>query len=407
VHIALFSDFHPDTLGGAQTALRALCDGLRRAGHRTTVFCAPAPGSAPSAPSGDLIPLRAQRMSMSGGLPIVLPTGANRRLIDSAFAGRGPVDVVHALTTYGCGIAGVRAARRHRVPLVQTLQSRDDIVIEKYSPAPYLSALTMRLVHGRYLRGPAAARADGDGPAARMAWRPLLAHAAAADRVVAPSRHFADRLARRGVVTPIEVVSNGIADGLLDEVRGEPAVPAGSGPLRMVWCGRLSAEKRPLAAIDLVRLVSGCTLDLYGSGPQLDPARALIARHGLAERARLHGAVTQADCLRAMRAADLLLLTSDCDTQGMVLLEAVAMGLPVLYCDPDLSETLPVGGVCTGASVEALATALGELVRDRSRIQALRADLAPRRDEPRQSRHLHRMLAVYERARREPHPRAG
>ena len=45
-------------------------------------------------------------------------------------ATRGPAAIVHALTTYGCGILGTRAARRHGVPIVQTLQSRDDTVID-------------------------------------------------------------------------------------------------------------------------------------------------------------------------------------------------------------------------------------------------------------------------------------
>ncbi|MCX4090902.1 glycosyltransferase [Nocardia sp. alder85J] len=323
--------------------------------------------------------------------------GRTRRAIDTAFAAHGPVDVVHALTTYGCGIAGVRAAARHGLPLVQTLQSRDDIVIEKYSPAPYLSALTMRLLHGWYLSGPTAPPTAADGPTTRLAWRPLLAHAAAADRVVAPSRHFARRLSEHGVRTPIDVVSNGIDDRMLDDILGDGEVrPAnGPGPLRLVWCGRLSAEKRPLEAIELVQRLAGCTLDIYGTGPLLDRARELIARHGAADRIRLHGEVTQADCLRAMRTADLL-LTSDCDTQGMVLLEALAVGLPVLHCDADLTETVPAGGIrASDRSIGAFAVALLDLVRDRPRIDALRAELAPLRDEPRQSRHLNRMIGVY------------
>ncbi|WP_256673620.1 glycosyltransferase, partial [Nocardia cyriacigeorgica] len=79
---------------------------------------------------------------------MVLPTAANARLIDDAFAARGPVDVVHTHTTYGVAIAGMKAARRHRLPLVHTAQSRDDAFIEHTSPAPYPAALLMRALHG-------------------------------------------------------------------------------------------------------------------------------------------------------------------------------------------------------------------------------------------------------------------
>ncbi|MGV9722441.1 glycosyltransferase [Nocardia beijingensis] len=396
VHVAIFTDFHPATLGGVQTAMRSLCAGLRRLGHRVTVFCAPAPGSV--AADADTVELGALPISMSNGLPVVLPTRANQRRIDAAFIERGPIDIVHALTTYGCGISGARAARRHGIPIVQTMQSRDETVIEKYSPAPYLSALTMRVVHGWFVPMRGQQAHDGDGRTARLAWRPLVAQAQAADRVIVPTHHFARRLAAHGVDRPIHVVSNGIDDELLERVRGTgDAATNTDARLRALWCGRLSVEKRPLEAIEVARLVEECTLDVYGSGPLADRARLVVAGADLGHRVHLHGEVDQADCLSAMRNHDLLLLTSDCDTQGMVLLEAMAMGLPVLYCDPELSETVPDGGGVRAPdrSVESLATVLKDLARDRTRLHAMRRALTAHADEPRQSGHTTRILSVY------------
>ncbi|WP_433599231.1 glycosyltransferase [Nocardia sp. CA-135953] len=396
MHVAIFTDFHPATLGGVQTAMRSLCDGLRGLGHRVTVFCPPAPGS--TASDADTVVLGSVPISMSNGLPVVLPTRTNQRMIDAAFTERGPIDIVHALTTYGCGISGARAARRHDIPIVQTMQSRDDTVIEKYSPSPYLAALTMRLAHGWFVRSHRPPAYAGDGRTARLAWRPLIAQAHASDRVIVPTHHFARRLAARGVDRPIHVVSNGIDDALLDRIRVVGDTPINTGtPLRALWCGRLSAEKRPLEAIQVARLVDECTLDIYGSGPLADRARSAVAEADLGHRVHLHGEVDQADCLTAMRSHDLLLLTSDCDTQGMVLLEAVAMGLPVVYCDPELSETVPgEGGVrALDPSPSSLATVLHALARDRTRLQLMRKALAAHADEPRQSRHTARILSVY------------
>ncbi len=352
------------------------------------------------APDRDTVELEALPISMSNGLPVVLPTRANQRRIDSAFTERGPIDVVHALTTYGGGISGARAARRHGLPIVQTMQSRDETVIEKYSPAPLLSALTMRLVHGWFVPMRRQPAHHGDGRIARLAWRPLVAQAQASDRVVVPTHHFARRLAARGVDRPIHVVSNGIDDELLERVRDtdtDSAATDPDAPLRVLWCGRLSVEKRPLEAIEIARLVEECTLDVYGSGPLADRARSAVAGADLGHRVHLHGEVDQADCLSAMRTHDLLLLTSDCDTQGMVLLEAMAMGLPVVYCDPELSETVPdEGGIrAPDRSVESLATVLEALARDRTRLHDMRRALAPHADEPRQSRHTTRILSVY------------
>ncbi|MEV0245523.1 glycosyltransferase [Nocardia sp. NPDC050712] len=397
VHIAFFTDFHPATLGGVQTAMRSLCDSLRGLGHRVTVFCPPAPGS--PADDADTVVLAAvPTLKMSNGLPVVLPTRANLRRVDAAFTERGTVDIVHALTTYGCGISGLRAARRHGIPVVQTMQSRDDAMIEKYAPAPYPAALTMRLLHGWFVPLRHQPKYDGDSRVARLAWRPLIAQAQAADRVIVPTRHFARRLAARGVDRPVHVVSNGIDDALLDRLRTTTETATSTGtPLRALWCGRLSAEKRPLEAIAVAGLVEDCTLDIYGSGPLADRTRAAVTAARLGDRVRLRGEVTQAECLRAMREHDLLLLTSDCDTQGMVLLEALAMGLPIVYCDPELSETVPDAGGIRAAdpSVAAFAAVLRDLARDRSRLPALRAGLAAHADEPRQSRHVAQILSVY------------
>ncbi|MFC9996973.1 glycosyltransferase [Nocardia sp. NPDC127526] len=397
LHVAVFTDFHPATLGGVQTAMRSLCDSLRGRGHRVTVFCPAAPESAATDP--DIVELRSvPALTMSSGGPVVLPTRANRRLIASAFAERGPIDLVHTLTTYGCGIAGIRAAREHAIPVVQTMQSRDDTVIEKYSPAPYLAAVTMRLLHGWFVPLRHRPVSTGDSRTARLAWRPLIAQAQATDRVVVPTQHFARRLAARGVDRPIHVVSNGIDDELLDRIHASAAPDANpDAPLRALWCGRLSAEKRPLEAIEVVRLVADCTLDLYGSGPLTEQVGSATADAALNGRVRLHGEVAQSECLAAMRDHDVLLLTSDCDTQGMVLLEAVAMGLPIVYCDPELAETVPEAGgaLVPDPSVETLADELKSLAHDRTRLQAMREALAPHADEPRQSRHLAGILAVY------------
>ncbi|WP_025347869.1 cytochrome P450 [Nocardia nova] len=485
VHIAMFMDYHPTTLGGVQTAVAALRRGLERAGHRVTVFAAPLPGASaeadPDEADGDVVELAPLAGAVVNGFPMVLPTARNAALIDAAFAARGPIDVVHTHTTYGVAIAGMKAARRHRIPLVHTAQSRDDAFIEHTSPAPYLSALALRTLHGRFVDHPDVPHRP-ESRAARHAWHTIVGQAEAADAVIAPTRHFADLLTAHGLTRPVRVVSNGVDDALIDRALVEKAhpggAPVGSTPpdntlaidthpgkapingtppgnatpgttqpgsatpgaaqpgntppsttqpddaqpgravdtatttsLRLIWCGRLSAEKRLLESIEAVRHVTACTLDIYGEGDLSERAAALIAEYGLGDRVTLHGRVSQQRCLEAMAAADALLFPSmGFDTQGMVLLEAVAMGLPVVHCDPDLAESVPAGaGICaTDASPAALAEAIGTLAADRARLTALRTEMARHRDSVRQSRTVEEITDVYRQARADtdpaPHP---
>ncbi|MFJ1460713.1 cytochrome P450 [Nocardia sp. N2S4-5] len=395
MHIAMFTDFHPDTVGGIQTSVNSQRRALRRLGHRVTLFTIPGPATS----DPDVRTLTGLPGVRVNGYPMVIPTKTNNRFIDAEFAAHEPVDVVHVHTTYGAGILGVRAARRHGLPLVQSVHSRDDAFIENTSPAPYLSAVTMRALHGMFLRDPAPIPRNDESRAARHAWSTVVGHARAADAVVVPTEHFAARLRAHGLKRPIHVVSNGVDDDLLESLGPPRADTDDAAPLRVLWCGRLSAEKRPVAAVEAVARVPGCTLDIYGDGDDEDRVRAAARVAG--DRIRLRGAVTQAECLAAMREHDVLLFpSSGFDTQGMALLEAVAVGLPVVYCDGDLAESLPDGGgVCTrDASPAAIAETLRELADDRAALRAIREKLSTRADSVRQSRQTDRILAVYREA---------
>ncbi|MEV6275007.1 cytochrome P450 [Nocardia sp. NPDC051832] len=440
MHIALFSDFHPATIGGIQSSIRAQRHGLERLGHQVTVFTAPTPES--TEPDPGLVVLSAVAGLRVNGFAVVGPTPANNRLIDAEFAARGPIDVVHLHTTYGVAIAGLHAGHKHRIPVVQTIHSRDDAFIEHTSPVPYASALLLRAVHGRFVphRGDMPRRPESR--AARHAWHTMVGQARAADRVLVPSAHFAALLRDHGFDRPITVLSNGIEDELIERARGfrpaadedprhgsEPAAEPASAstppgavertraiadeplepptrPLRVLWCARLSPEKRLMEAIEAVRLTASCTLDVYGTGELSERARAAIEAGGLNGRVRLHGGVSQAECLAAMADHDVLLFpSSGFDTQGMAVLEAVAMGLPVVYCDPDLAESVPEGGgVCTpDPSVAALAATLHALAEDPAELTPMRKILAAHADSSRQSQLTGDLVEVYQDVLNLPH----
>ncbi len=398
----MFMDYHPDTLGGVQTAVASLCRGLERAGHRVTLFVAPRSDARAAAATADVVELRASGPHVND-FPVVLPTARNHQLIDAVFAARGPIDIVHTHTTYGAAICGLKAARRHRIPLVHTAQSRDDAFLEHTSPAPYAAALVLRTLHGRFVPHGFPMPRRAESRAARHAWHTVVGQARAADQVIAPTRHFAQALLAHGLTAPLRVVSNGVDDELVDalrDVRAEDRPPGA--PLRLVWSGRLSAEKRPLEAIAAVAGAPGCELDVFGEGDLLDRARAAVTDGGLGERIRLHGRATRERWLTAAARADAVLFTSHgFDTQGMVLLEAVAAGVPIVYCDAALDESVPVGGGkrSTDPSPAAIARTLTELAEDRASLATMRKAVAEQSDTVRRSRHVEGVLDAYRAAR--------
>ena len=139
----------------------------------------------------------------------------------------------------------------------------------------------------------------------------------------------------------------------------------------MLYAGRLSREKD-------VELLAGAFCDVVDAGRQ---ARLVVAGDGplreqlelLVERypATFLGFVAQEELARVYRDADLLVFPSTTDTQGLVVLEAQASGLPVIVTDHGGPQEVVVDGetalVVPGGHRPALARAMIELLDDPAR----------------------------------------
>ena len=397
MHIAIFVDFHDSAIGGVTTSVRGQRKGLEDLGHKVTIVCPPPVGDVAADPAVITIP--AVPLFRPNGFPMVAPTKRNVRLIEEKLDATEPVDIIHVQTNMGIGMMGVRIAQRRKIPLVQTMHGRDDVFAENTYPFPTLITALMRMAHARYVPHVVDVPKLNDSRAAHNAWQIMVNHAQSADYVVMPSHHFMVKFREHGVTKPITVISNGISD---DAVKNLPHVLRKqadvAAPLHIGWCGRLSHEKRPLESIQAVAAIEGAQLDMYGSGPLEKMLQDYITEHKLTDRIHLKGRVSQDEVLRAMQTYDALLYASyGFDNQPMVILEAVAAGLPIVYCDPDLTECMPDGGglITDGITVEAMKSALMRLQNDPALRQKMHVAMYDYRDKIVQSYHSKKMVDLY------------
>ncbi len=198
--------------------------------------------------------------------------------------------------------------------------------------------------------------------------------------VTATSRLTAERVAAaRRRRADVEIVPCGIE---VAKVRQAAASFRGTGP-PLVYTGRLLEHKRlDLLLGALPRLAaasSGPLLTVFGEGPDRPRLERLARELGVAERVRFRGHVETSDEVwRELGGARIAVQPSAREGFGLFPLEAMAAGLPVVYCESSesaVSELVRDGreGICSPADPAALAGHLERLLGDERERQRLRA----------------------------------
>lgn len=223
-------------------------------------------------------------------------------------------DLIHVQTPFVAHYAGLKAARRLDKPVLATYHTLFEEYLYHY--APFLPA--------EWLKG--------------LARRFSRTQCNDLDAVVVPSTAMRDRLAEYGVSVPMHVLPTGIplsrfAAGDRARFRVRHGIPEGR-PVAL-FVGRVAHEKNIAFLIDAVaeacRTVPELLFLITGEGPAEKALRRRAEDLGIADNVRFLGYLDRQhelpDCYSA---ADVFIFASRTETQGLVLLEAMAMGLPVV-----------------------------------------------------------------------------
>jgi glycosyltransferase involved in cell wall biosynthesis len=381
VRVGLFTNNYLPFCGGVTVSVETLRRGLEARGHEAWVLAPRFPGADDASPRTLRYPSIPAATYPEFSLAIPCSPRLTRRVRALDF------DVFHAHHPFLLGPAARRLARRQGRPLVFTYHTRYD----KYA---HYVPLSRKLVE-------AAAR--------RLSTR----FAARADAIIAPSAVLRDELRARGVRAPIAVVPTGVdLDRFTpgDRVAARRARGLDEAALIVLYVGRLDREKsvdRVLMAFERIAgTVAHARLVLVGQGTRGEELRRLAAGLHAAGRVSFTGVCPHAELPDYYRAADLFLFASETETQGLVLAEAAACGLPAVAVDaPGCAEAVHDGdtGVLTKGDPAALAEAAIGLLVDPARRAAMAArarQLAERRFGV--DLQIDRTLEVYAQAPRRP-----
>jgi colanic acid/amylovoran biosynthesis glycosyltransferase len=207
--------------------------------------------------------------------------------------------------------------------------------------------------------------------------------------VVAISHYCSAQLRRwsaRADWHKIQVVGCGVSDEFFEQAR-----PIAKGSRALVCVGRLTPQKGQLllleAFVDALARGANAELVLVGDGELRDELESFIEQHGLAAHVRITGWLDGNDVRQELLAARALVLPSFAEGLPVVIMEAFALGRPVLSTYvagiPELVKGGDNGWLVPAGSREALADAIVELMA--TPLEELDAMAARGRDAVRQS----------------------
>lgn len=295
--IGLFTDTYLPGPNGVATSVYLLKRELRRMGHEAWVLAPEMPDADPRedwvvrVPSVPYPFFENQRLAMPSS-----------RLLPTEF------EIFHTHTPLFIGIWGARLAYRHRLPHVSTFHTH----LEKY--AHYIPGVATL---DKYVG---------------IMQKVCQAFYNRADVVIAPTNPVKQLAESYAIEREIRVIPTGIDTDILESAP-DPVSPWPSGKRRLLHVGRLGKEKSVdvvIHALAEIRKESDAHLALVGMGPERDELERLAHRLGLGEHITFVGPVPYEKIGGYYRMAELFLFASQTETQGLVLWEAQAVGVPVV-----------------------------------------------------------------------------
>ena len=309
MNILFISDVFFPRINGVSTSINTFATELRALGHQVTLI-------APSytdedkqeewivrVPSHKIYFDPEDRLMNFGKLKALLPW-----IRDKHF------DVIHIHTPFTAHYVGIHFGKKLDIPVVETYHTFFEDYLHHYLPfiPQFISRKLARTISRRQCN--------------------------AVDGIVSPSKPMLDVLKQYGIKTPAEVVATGLDDSSFANVDDVHFRMSHDIPLTqpmLLFVGRVAHEKNIGFLLEMhVKLIKkhpDALLVITGEGPAEDSIKHSIDKLGISNKVRMIGYLDRShELIACYKAADIFVFASKSETQGLVLLEAMAQGTAVV-----------------------------------------------------------------------------
>ncbi|MDA8327626.1 MAG: glycosyltransferase [Betaproteobacteria bacterium] len=309
MNILMVSDVYFPRVNGVSTSIMILRRELKALGHQVTLIAPEYGLGEPDEP--DIIRIKGHRVLLDPEDRLM--SSLHLRTLPQQLAGQ-PFDLVHIHTPFIAHYTGLRLARHFGIPCVETYHTFFEEYLYHY--IPFLPKGLLRYA-ARFFSRQQCGQIDG---------------------LILPSLAMNEALKRYGISTDSRIIPTGIE---LSDF-GTPDTAAfraryNISPERpvVVYVGRVAYEKNIdfllLMLFELRQALPDVLLIIAGEGPAEVKLKQMVKTLNLTDNVLFVGYLERASELPACYCAgDAFVFASRTETQGLVLLEAMALGVPVV-----------------------------------------------------------------------------
>jgi glycosyltransferase involved in cell wall biosynthesis len=307
--ILLISDVYFPRVNGVSTSIKTFTEQLQKLGHTVHLI---APDYGIETADEDWITRVPARKIFFDPEDYLMKTGEVLRLLPALK--REKFDVIHIHTPFIAHYVGLKLGKLLQIPVLETYHTFFEDYLHHYLPwIPKFAARGLaRLISKKQCNQ--------------------------LDALVAPSQPMLDVLRTYGINTRAEVIATGLQEASFKAADGE-AFRAKYGieqnqPM-LLYVGRVAFEKNIDFLVRMTKLLIKDTpealLVITGEGPAVQSLRALVKALDIEKHVQFIGYLDRNTELNACyQAADIFVFASKSETQGLVLLEAMAQATPVV-----------------------------------------------------------------------------
>jgi len=347
MRIGFFTNYFTPSIGGIETSVANLCMGLKRAGHETFVFSPQYPNWTDK--DENVFRYKSVHFNYRGYFYVIpIPFFSKMDLIIKSLN----LDIIHSHQPYSLGNEALKFSKKSNIPLVFTYHIN-------YGEYSHYIPFIPKSISQKHIT------------------RTTSSYSNKCDVVIAPSISIKKLLLDHEVKVPIEIIPSGIninefmkSKGKKDDIRERYEINPED--VVLITASRITDEKNIQFLIKSFLLIKksceNSKFIIIGDGAAKKTLKKLTIKLDVYKDVFFTGHIKKEEVINLFQASDIFIFSSLTETQGIVVMEAIISGLPVVAIKSNGIEDIvqnDKNGILTENSVDEFSRSVLKIINDK------------------------------------------